>query len=76
MEDGPVNNQYQLSAAAILLTPDKTTERMRSLSPAQVAQLESHEKHNCFKSLDFWIFCYAEIGNSFNIPPLQPIKNH
>lgn len=48
MEDGLANNQYQLSAAAVSLTPGKATERMRSLSPAQVAKLESHEKHSCF----------------------------
>lgn len=63
MEDGLANNQYQLSAAAVSLTPGKATKRMRSLSPAQVAELESHEKHGCFKSLGFWIFYYAEIGN-------------
>lgn len=43
MEDGLANNQYQLSAAAVSLTPGKATERMRSPSPAQVAKLESHE---------------------------------
>ena len=63
MEDGLANNQYQLSAAAVSLTPGKATEGMRSLSPAQVAGLESHKKHSCFKSLGFWVFCYAEISN-------------